>query len=224
MSGRWKFLPEITETAGEVRTMGQLKAVLFDFGGVLAEEGFREGLYAIARSQGLDPLTVHRAGMDAVYKTGYVLGQGSETDFWQAMRERCGIKGEDEALSREILDRFVLRPAMIEAVRTLRQRGVTVAILSDQTDWLERLDRRGGFMASFDRVFNSYRLGKGKRDPTIFDDVANSLGLEPGEALFVDDMPENVARAATRGLRTIIFRDEASFLAELARIGFETPI
>lgn len=214
---RWKTLYQAA--LRQERPGASLKAVLFDYGGVLAEEGFREGLYAIARNQGLDPVTVHRTGMDAVYRTGYVLGRGSEADFWQTMRGWCGIKGEDEELSREILDRFVLRPAMIEAVRSLRQQGITVAILSDQTDWLERLDRRDGFMASFDRVFNSYRIGKGKRDATLFDDVVNSLGLMPGEALFVDDLPENVARAAARGVRTILFRDEASFLAELKRIG-----
>jgi hypothetical protein len=32
-----------------------IRAVLFDFGGVLAEEGFRIGLRAIARLNSLDP-------------------------------------------------------------------------------------------------------------------------------------------------------------------------
>ncbi len=195
-----------------------LRAVLFDYGGVLAEEGFREGLQAIARSQGLDPATVHRAGMEAVYSTGYVLGQGSEADFWQALRQECGLIGEDEALSREILSRFVLRPLMLDTARSLRAEGLTVAILSDQTDWLERLDRRDGFMASFDRVFNSYCLGKGKLDPTLFDDVVGSLGVKAGEALFIDDLPGNVERAAARGLRTLLFRDQASFLDDLQKI------
>lgn len=198
-----------------------LKAVLFDFGGVLAEEGFREGLYVIARSQGLDPDEVHQAGMDAVYDTGYVLGRGSEADFWREMRQRTGMVGDDMTLSREIFDRFVLRPGMFAAVRALRQRGITVAIMSDQTDWLEWLDRRDGFSAAFDQVFNSYRLGKGKRDPSAFDDAVRALGVAPREALLVDDLPGNVARAAARGLRTILFRDEAGFLTELAQMTAE---
>jgi putative hydrolase of the HAD superfamily len=184
----------------------------------LAEEGFHDGLYAIARSQGLDPDEVHQAGMEAVYDTGYILGRGSEANFWREMRQRTGIVGDDTTLAREILDRFVLRPGMLAAVRALRQQGITVAILSDQTDWLERLDSRDGFLAAFDQVFNSYRLGKGKRDPSAFDDAVRSLGVAPHEALMVDDLPGNVARAAARGLRTILFRDEASFLAELAQM------
>ena len=195
-----------------------LQAVLFDYGGVLAAEGFREGLYAIARSQGLDPALVHREGMDAVYATGYVLGQGSEADFWREMRRRTGLSGDDATLCRQILDRFVLRPGVLAAVRALRQKGILVAILSDQTDWLEWLDRRDGFFAAFDRVFNSYRLGKGKRDPSAFTDALQALGVAPQAALFVDDMPENVERAAAQGLRTILCADEAGLCAELARL------
>ncbi len=106
-----------------------IRAVLFDFGGVLAEEGFRDGLFAIAKAQGLDPDEVHRIGLDAVYDSGYVLGRGSEADFWALMRQRAGIRGDDEELSREILSRFILRPLMLDAVRKLRERGIITAIL-----------------------------------------------------------------------------------------------
>ena len=210
---RWKtlFRVRLGEPAARIR------AVLFDFGGVLAEEGFREGLFELARHQGLDPIEVHGAGMDAVYGSGYVLGTGSEAAFWRLMRERTGLRGSDRELSDMILSRFVLRPRMLEAVRELRRQGYLTAIVSDQTDWLEQLDRQQGFSREFDRLFNSYRLGKGKRDPSLFDDVARELGIEPGEALFVDDMLANVVRAESRGMRGIVFEDEERFLTELKR-------
>ncbi|HID48433.1 MAG TPA: hydrolase, partial [Chromatiales bacterium] len=50
-----------------------VKAILFDFGGVLAEEGFRNGLMALAREQGLDVYGMPRAAMQAVYDSGFVL-------------------------------------------------------------------------------------------------------------------------------------------------------
>ena len=195
-----------------------LRAVLFDFGGVLAEEGFREGLRAIARSQGLDPVAVHRAGMEAVYVSGYVLGRGTEADFWRMVRQRTGVHGEDAALTAEILSRFVVRPRMLAAVRALREKGYSVAILSDQTDWLERLDARDHFFADFDRVFNSYRLGTGKLYPEVFTEVVTRLGVRPEETLFVDDLAGNVERAAALGLRTLHGEDEEYLLAELERL------
>lgn len=192
-----------------------VRAILFDFGGVLAEEGFRDGLFAIAKGQGLDPDEVHRIGLDAVYDSGYVLGRGSEADFWSLMRQRTGIRGDDRELSREILSRFALRPRMLDAVRELRESGFITAILSDQTGWLERLDARLGFFKEFERVFNSYRTGKGKRDPRSFDDAVQELGIEPGEALFIDDMAGNVERARSRGLQALLFEDEERCLALL---------
>lgn len=195
----------------------KVTTVIFDYGGVLAEEGFREGLFELARRQGLDPIAVHGAGMEAVYASGYVLGTGSQSAFWQSLRERTWLRGSDRELSNLILDRFVLRPRMMETVRALREKGYRTAILSDQTDWLDWLDRRDGFFREFDRIFNSYRLGKGKRDPSVFDDVARELGIAPGEALFVDDMLANVVRAESRGMRGILFEDEPRFERDLKR-------
>jgi putative hydrolase of the HAD superfamily len=189
-----------------LRNLPPLKGGLFDYGGVLAEEGFRGGLYAIARKNGLDPESFFQLSSDAIYETGYITGRATEADYWDALRRATGIRGTDEELTGEILPRFILRPVMIDAVRRLRRKNYVVAIASDQVDWLERLDERDHFFGEFDRVFNSYRLGKGKRDATFFDDVANALMLAPGELLFLDDNAGHVERAASRGLHAMVFR------------------
>jgi len=211
------------ESLFELRLHGKFTApsprvVLFDFGGVLASEGFKDGLQELARCQGLDPILVHQVGMDAIYDTGYIVGQGSEADFWRVMRQRTGLSGTDNELSSKVLSSFTVRPQMMDAVRRLRETGVVVAILSDQTDWLEILDARNGIYREFDAVFNSYRMGKGKRDPSVFADVLTRLDIRPEEALFVDDMPANVSRAMDQGLLGIVFEEEESFLRELGRV------
>ena len=192
-----------------------IRAVIFDFGGVLADEGFREGLEVIAGHNGLDPKEFFALASDAIYETGYITGRGNEAGYWDFLRRKTGLAGEDSDLTGEIMRRFVLRPRMMVAVRLLRASGILAAILSDQTDWLERLDARDRFFLEFDRVFNSYRLGKGKRDPTIFDDTVRALGVAPEETLFVDDNAGHVERAASRGLRAVLFRGQDRFLAGL---------
>ena len=148
-----------------------VRAILFDFGGVLAEEGFRNGLAELARSQGLDDSELPGRGMQAVYDSGFVLGHGTAAGFWSLLRKRTGLTGNDGDLTERILSGFVLRPQMLALVRRLRAAGFITGVLSDQTHWLEDLDRRAPFLADFDRVYNSYELGKGKRDPTLFLDV-----------------------------------------------------
>lgn len=199
-----------------------IRAVLFDFGGVIADEGFRDGLTFLAEHHGKDPEKVLDQAMDAVYSSGYVTGTGSEADFWRRLGEITGLWIEPLEGENAILSRFRLRSGMLDWVHRLRQAGFLVGLLTDQTDWLERLDHRDGFLAAFDRVYNSYRLGKGKRDPTLFDDVAADLGLPPERILFVDDSPTNGERARSRGFQVLTTGDPDRIeqaLAELIRQG-----
>ena len=192
-----------------------IRAVLFDFGGVLVEEGFREGLYDLARQQGLNPQAVHQAAYDAIYESGYVLGRGTEDGFWHLLCQKTGLCGDIEPLRRALAARFALRPRIFAVVRALRQQGHVTAILSDQTDWLDRMDAELHFFQYFDKVYNSYHMGKGKRDPSIFDDVLSDLGCTSRQVVFVDDDPGNVERARSRGLTAVLFLNEDQCINDL---------
>lgn len=200
----------------EPLNFNQITTVLFDYGGVLAEEGFQAGLMALGREAGLSPEELFQAGSEAVYNSGYVLGQGTEVDFWREVSRQTGLPPYRQHYTDEILTRFVLRPGMLQMVRQLKTSGLTLAVLSDQTDWLDRLEARDGFFHLFDRVFNSYHLEKGKRDPSIFPDVAQALRVTPGDILFIDDNPGHVQRARNQGLKAVTFTSEAELRSTLA--------
>jgi putative hydrolase of the HAD superfamily len=188
-----------------------IKAVLLDYGGVIADEGFQNGLRGLAREQGIDPKRMMDVAHLGVYETGFVLGTGTEADFWAYMREHTGLKGDDADLSRRILDGFILRSWMMSRVRHWRAQGIITGILSDQSPWLDILDQRDHFYDAFDHVFNSYNIGKGKRDPSLFHDVTERLALAPGEILFVDDAKNNIENAQAAGWQTIRYVNRSSF-------------
>ena len=104
-------------------TPGGIKTVLFDFGGVLAEEGFRQGLMAIAGRFGLDPQVFFNTATEIIYACGYVTGKTGESDYWELIRQQTGIKGSDQELTGEILSRFVPRPQMLEHVKKYAQKA-----------------------------------------------------------------------------------------------------
>jgi len=195
-----------------------IKAVLLDYGGVIADEGFQNGLRAMAREQGLDERTMMNVARSAVYDSGFVLGRGTENEFWKCMREGAGLKGSDTELTKRVLEGFVLRPWMIERVQQLNAQGVITGILSDQTHWLDWLNERDHFFEFFDHIFNSYHMGKGKRDPGLFHDITKQLALSPNEILLVDDMKSNVTRAQAAGWETIHYVDKASLLEMLEKL------
>jgi len=200
-----------------------IRAVLFDYGGVIAEEGFREGLFAIGRANGLEPEPFFEVVDRLVYETGYLIGMADEASFWRAVRHQTGILGSDSELRAEILNRFVNRSEMIATVDHLRSRGCIVGLLSDQTNWLEEIDKRTALYGHFDRIFNSYRIHKSKRDSSVFRDVCKSLEVGTGETLFIDDNPSHIKRAQEQGLQTILFVSVEDYEEQLKRIGiFDT--
>ena len=196
----------------------QLDAVLLDFGGVLAEEGFATGLKALALAHGRGEDEIWRAGLQAVWDSGYVHGRAREDEFWALFKKRTGLAGDEGVWREDILSRFEVRPWMLTVVDRLRDLGLVAALLSDQTDWLELLDSRQGFFKHFNEIFNSFDHGLTKQDSGFFRVALAELGAAPGRTLFVDDNAGNVERARALGLVAILYEDREGFERELARL------
>jgi thioredoxin reductase (NADPH) len=113
---------------------------------------------------------------------------------------------------------------MLQVVDELKATGFVVAILSDQTNWLDEINNQMPFYHHFNHVFNSYSTHKSKRDAAVFGDVCSALGVEPGETLFIDDSEGNIKRAEAEGLNVIHFSGAAAFKEKLAGfISHSTP-
>ncbi len=173
-------------------------------------------MVAIAELNGLPPREFYKKVVDIISENGYLTGTSDEKTFWQTLRDLFGIKGSDEYLRTELLKRFEIRQWMIDAVKELKKHNICRAILSDQTNWLDELNAKHDFFRYFDRVFNSYHLGKGKQDPSIFDDLLAVMNTPAHRALFIDDNKGHIERAKQRGLNTIFFIDRKTFEQDFA--------
>jgi putative hydrolase of the HAD superfamily len=196
--------------------MNRPELVFFDFGGVLAEEGFLNGLHAIAQAQGKDPEQFFADVRDIVLHNGFAKGEVDEGTFWDQVRE-LGITGSDAELREEILSRFVLRPDMMALVDRVRSLVPKVAILSDQTNWLDELEAKYGFARYFEKVFNSFHYGTTKSEPEFFHVALEEMGFEASQALLIDDGENNVRVAREVGLDAIYFESEPQLRLELVK-------
>lgn len=200
-----------------------IQAVVFDFGGVIADEGFRNGLYEIAANNGLDRKEFFQQAREIIYETGYITGENDEKTYWNTLRFRTGIQGADALLRGTLLKGFTVREWMIRLIRWLKAQGVRVAILSDQTNWLDELEEGMGIFSLFEQVFNSFHIGKTKRDVSLFNDVLQVMSLRPEEVVFVDDTEGHVERAQWAGINAICFTGRDDFLKALSRFFPELP-
>jgi len=194
----------------------ECSVIMFDFVGVIAEEGFVEGMKAIARKCGLDPKIVVETATDILYDSGYICGKATEKEFWSAFKKRFSLDNfSDKELREEVLRRFVIRSWVLDLVRTLRSLDIKLVLLTDQTNWIEEINGEVPFYYMFDHVFNSYRLGKCKHDGTIFKEVLNILGIDPKSIILVDDRQRNIALAEEYGMKGILYKSKEELLKEV---------
>lgn len=195
--------------------MPDLRAVIFDFDGVIAERGFRGALKALAERRGLAYPPLPGLAFQALVDCGYVTGRGTEADWWRCLEATLGPLGDCARFRADVLALSVVRPWQLALAEELAGAGYTTAVLSDHTDWLDDIESAQPFGHAFGRVFNSYYLGTCKREAAVFMAVADAIGIDPAQAVLIDDNPDNVARAAALGMMGVIYRERAEFLRDL---------
>jgi 2-haloacid dehalogenase len=108
-------------------------------------------------------------------------------------------------------------PGVHEIVAELDARGVTLfAITNFSADfWAPFVERERAFFSRFRGIVVSGQEKLLKPDPDIYRLALGRFGLEPHQALFVDDRPINVHGAEAVGMRTHLFTDAADLRARL---------
>jgi putative hydrolase of the HAD superfamily len=107
----------------------------------------------------------------------------------------------------QLMSTLPIRLEMVERLRAWRVLGYRTALLTNNVAewrplWQGKL-RESGALELFDAVIDSSEVGMRKPEERIFLHTASMLGLEPHQAVFVDDFAHNVDGARLAGLHTI---------------------
>jgi len=196
---------------------GFKRALLVDFGGVLTTSiwvAFGE----FCDSEGLERETVRALFRDdpeaLALLRGLETGELDEDAFEPRFATLLGLEDHDRLIQRLFAG---LGPdeAMIGGVRAARSSGIATGLISNS--WgLGIYDRAP--VDLFDATVISGDVGIHKPQPEIYRLACSRLGVEPSQAVFVDDLRENVAGAEAVGMAGLLHRDTAATLAELERL------
>jgi putative hydrolase of the HAD superfamily len=115
--------------------------------------------------------------------------------------------------------------AMLAWQLELKQHGIKTAILSNMGDnVLENVVRTFDWLPRFDVLVWSYQLGMAKPEPAIYQHVLGELGVEAGEALFIDDRIVNIEAAQALGMRGILFSTVDTLRVDLIANGLDREL
>lgn len=189
-----------------------------DFGGVLTTNVF-ESFREFCEREGLDPdafLELFRSDKDARRDLRRLeTGKIDEDEFASIIGPKLGIQRSEGFIDRLFAG---MEPDgdMVGAVKHAKGLGVPTGLVSNSMG-AGRYDR-DSFPEMFDGVVISGEVGFHKPQPEIYRLGAESVGLDPGECVFVDDLRENCEGAEAMGMTAVLHRGADSTLPELERL------
>jgi putative hydrolase of the HAD superfamily len=200
-----------------------VRAVLFDFGGVILTSPF-EAFARYEDDNGLPAGFLRRLNATNPDANAWARLERNEVDLagfaelFEAEARAAGHAVDGRAVL--ALLGGELRPAMVEALRRCHDRLKTALITNNFVPTApEQGGTRAGPMAEvlghFDVIVESSRVGVRKPDPAIYRLACDELGVEPDEAAFLDDLGINLKPARAMGMTTIKVADPDEAITEL---------
>jgi putative hydrolase of the HAD superfamily len=207
-----------------------VSAVIFDLGGVLTESPIRS-FTAYEREAGLPEGLIVRLNSTDPHTNAWARFERNELDvagFSAAFEAEAAAAGHRVEAAR-VLEalRGELRPAMVAAVRRLREAGLPLALLSNNVAPMERTGALGELLGLFDAIVESSVEGVRKPEPEIYERALARLSaavgrrIEATDCAYMDDLGINLKPARQLGFSTIKVVDPAVALAQLSElVGF----
>jgi putative hydrolase of the HAD superfamily len=195
--------------------LSSIKAVIFDWGGVLIENP-TEGILQYCR----EVLGIGAGCMLAAYRKlmpYFQEGKITEEEFWKGVRRRTGAKRQmPESLWLAAFEKSYAEKKDVFAVAVeLYQRGYRTGILSNTEKPARPFMDRESYRI-FDPIVLSWEAGSAKPQHRIFEVLVEVLSLNPSEILLIDDAAANITAARELGLQGLLFTSAESLRASLA--------
>lgn len=196
-----------------------IDTIIFDIGNVLA--AFEWEQYLIDR--GYSNEIIQRVGNATVSSALW-----KEIDRSVYMEELVkDFVANDPGVAEEIIDFLENSYGVVkeygyskDLVKKLKAKGYKVYLLSNYGGHNYRYARDNfSFIEYVDGGLISYEVGYVKPEPEIYEAIINRYNIIPGEAVFLDDLPQNIEAAKQFGFNTILFNDLQQALDDMKELG-----
>jgi putative hydrolase of the HAD superfamily len=204
-----------------------VRAVIFDFGGVVLTSPF-EAFARYEADNDLPPGFLRRLNATDPDTNAWARLERSEVDLggfaelFEAEARAAGHRVDGRAVLALLVGE--LRPPMVEALRRCHDRLKTALLTNNFVaagpgpDGTRATGPMADVLAHFDVIVESSRVALRKPDPAIYRLVCDELGVEPDEAVFLDDLGVNLKPARAMGMATIKVADPDEAIVQLEEI------
>jgi epoxide hydrolase-like predicted phosphatase len=199
--------------------MNSCKALVFDLGKVVFEYSWDLTFQYWAKASGKTFEEIkNNFVFDEVY-TGFERNDVTPEEFREIISVRLGMDISDEQFDKGWCNLFMdVFPGMEELLSGLKNNYRLIALTNTNsihaTVWRTKY---AGAVAHFEKIFSSHELHTRKPEPKAYTLVLDYLRTKPGETIFLDDLRENTATAASLGMKTITVKSTQQMKKELGQ-------
>lgn len=197
-----------------------IRAVLFDFGGVLYRTPDRRWMKKWQKLLGLDKdeviSSIVSSQDDSPYLQAVMEGRIPESEIWERMGRRWKLSPLlVRWLRRSSFSRQRLNHDVAEFLASLRPEYRTGILSNAGSDARSMFTSIFGFDRLVDEMIISAEEGIVKPDERIYQIALDKLGVEPEETVFLDDLRVNVEAARQLGIKAVQFFNPSQAISDI---------
>ncbi len=198
-----------------------IRAIYFDMGGVILRTDDRQPRTQLGAEFGLsyeeiDQVVFGGGRYSSAARAS--LGAVTEEAHWHAVTRRLNVSPD---ASRRINEQFFAGDRvdwqLVDFLRGLRKTH-KVGLISNAWDGLRAWIQKTKFDDAFDAIIISAEARAAKPMPVIYHLALQTLGVRPEEALFVDDVLENITGCENVGMKGLHFKSAAQVMDDIRKL------
>ena len=192
-----------------------IRAVFFDFGGVIMRTEFQAPRQHLAERFRMDYDDIDKAVFGCETARRASIGEISEDAHWLEVLKRFKLPAsemksfKDEFFGGDVIDR-----TLIEYMRSLHDK-VHVGLISNAWSGLREFMTKEKIIDVFDTVIISAEVGVVKPSAKIYELALEQAKVKAKEAVFVDDVAVNIEACEKVGMKGILFKDASETVNQI---------
>ncbi len=202
-----------------------IKAVVFDMDGVIfdSEKLYRKHWMITGKEYNIPDITMKElcnriAGATKEHNEKLMKSYFGQDFDYNTFRGKT-MERMDEDIRQNGLD---LKPGVKELFCFLKQRGIKMGLATSTIQQrAERNLQNAGILEEFDRIVYGGTVPNGKPAPDIYLKACEELGVEPHEAMGVEDSINGVKSASGAGLYTVMVIDLIEPTEEIRPLAYQ---
>ena len=192
-----------------------IRAVFFDLGGVIVRTEYQAPRQCLAEKFGMDYEDIDKLVFGTPSAARASVGEITEEQHWhQVMKMLKRPANEYERIRDDFFAGDVIDHTILNFLRSIKPK-YKVGLISNAWSGLRSYIEREKFVDAFHHMTISAEVGAAKPSAKIYEFALEQLQVKAKEAVFVDDVQENIEACEKLGMKGIQFKDPESALKKL---------